>query len=137
MKLGDQRYQALLGDDKETANEPLRYYRWSTHRLFGHDVTIAELGRTVAPDRTGFTGRIVYDRDKPDGTPHQTDGCGEPLAHFRLDSAIPRWSMGCLAPYANSSQPAPEHHDHNPIQVHPSSWPAATRGTIAAVSCQF
>jgi len=36
----------------------------------GTDVTIAELASTIATV-VGFTGRIVYDRSKPDGTPRK------------------------------------------------------------------
>jgi GDP-L-fucose synthase len=36
----------------------------------GQDVTIRELAETVM-DIVGFGGRIVYDRDKPDGTPRK------------------------------------------------------------------
>jgi GDP-L-fucose synthase len=36
----------------------------------GQDVTIRELAETVM-DVVGFGGRIVYDRDKPDGTPRK------------------------------------------------------------------
>ena len=36
----------------------------------GEDVTIRELARTVM-DVIGFTGRIVFDASKPDGTPRK------------------------------------------------------------------
>ncbi|MFF2650212.1 GDP-L-fucose synthase family protein [Streptomyces sp. NPDC058045] len=36
----------------------------------GADLTIRELAETVA-EVTGFTGRIAWDRDKPDGTPRK------------------------------------------------------------------
>jgi GDP-L-fucose synthase len=36
----------------------------------GTDLTIAELARTVAA-AAGFTGRLVFDRSKPDGTPRK------------------------------------------------------------------
>jgi GDP-L-fucose synthase len=37
---------------------------------WGSDVTIAELARTIAAE-VGFTGRLVFDADKPDGTPRK------------------------------------------------------------------
>lgn len=36
----------------------------------GHDVTIAELAEMVR-EAVGFGGRIVFDADKPDGTPRK------------------------------------------------------------------
>ncbi len=67
MKLSDQRYQALLGSD-ETATG--RFEPPLVNIGVGHDVAIAELAELVR-QTTGFTGRIVYDRDKPDGTPRK------------------------------------------------------------------
>jgi GDP-L-fucose synthase len=36
----------------------------------GEDMTIAEFARTVA-DVVGFTGELVYDTSRPDGTPRK------------------------------------------------------------------
>ena len=36
----------------------------------GSDVTIRELAETIA-EVTGFTGRLVFDTSKPDGTPRK------------------------------------------------------------------
>lgn len=67
MKLGDARYQALLGSDESVTG---RFEPPLVNIGVGHDVTIAELAEAVR-QTTGFKGRIVYDRDKPDGTPRK------------------------------------------------------------------
>jgi GDP-L-fucose synthase len=43
---------------------------------YGEDVTIAELAETIA-DVVGFTGQIVFDTDKPDGTPRKLMAVGK------------------------------------------------------------
>ncbi len=67
MALSDERYQALLGSDESATGrfEPPR-----VNSGVGHDVAIAELAELVR-QTTGFKGQIVYDRDKPDGTPRK------------------------------------------------------------------
>ena len=67
MKLDDTRYSALLGSDESTTG---RFEPPLVNIGVGHDVTIAELAEAVR-QTTGFTGQIVYDRDKPDGTPRK------------------------------------------------------------------
>ena len=67
MNLGDERYQALLGSDESATG---RFEPPLVNIGVGHDVTIAELAEAVR-QTTGFTGQIVYDRDKPDGTPRK------------------------------------------------------------------
>ncbi|MEI7464087.1 MAG: GDP-L-fucose synthase [Burkholderiales bacterium] len=67
MNLGDERYQALLGSDESATG---RFEPPLVNIGVGHDVAIAELADLVR-QTTGFKGRIVYDRDKPDGTPRK------------------------------------------------------------------
>ena len=67
MKLSDERYQALLGSDESATG---RFEPPLVNIGVGHDVAIAELAELVR-DTTGFKGQIVYDRDKPDGTPRK------------------------------------------------------------------
>ena len=67
MKLNDERYQALLGSDESATG---RFEPPLVNIGVGHDVAIAELAELVR-QTTGFKGQIVYDRDKPDGTPRK------------------------------------------------------------------
>jgi GDP-L-fucose synthase len=67
MNLGDERYQALLGSDESATG---RFEPPLVNIGVGHDVAIAELAELVR-QTTGFKGQIVYDRDKPDGTPRK------------------------------------------------------------------
>ena len=67
MKLSDERYQALLGSDESATG---RFEPPLVNIGVGHDVAIAELAELVR-QTTGFKGQIVYDRDKPDGTPRK------------------------------------------------------------------
>ncbi len=67
MKLGDEHYQALLGSDESATG---RFEPPLVNIGVGHDVAIAELAELVR-QTTGFKGQIVYDRDKPDGTPRK------------------------------------------------------------------
>jgi GDP-L-fucose synthase len=67
MKLGDERYQALLGSDESATG---RFEPPLVNIGVGHDVAIAELAELIR-QTTGFKGQIVYDRDKPDGTPRK------------------------------------------------------------------
>ncbi len=67
MNLGDEPYQSLLGSDESATG---RFEPPLVNIGVGHDVTIAELAELVR-QTTGFKGRIVYNRDKPDGTPRK------------------------------------------------------------------
>lgn len=67
MNLDDARFQALLGrDEVETGvfDPPL------INIGVGHDVTIAELAARVK-EVVGYSGDIVYDASRPDGTPRK------------------------------------------------------------------
>ncbi len=67
MNLSDERYEALLGSDESVSG---RFEPPLVNIGVGHDVAIAELAELVR-QTTGFKGQIVYDRDKPDGTPRK------------------------------------------------------------------
>ena len=67
MQLPDHRYVALLGSDESVTG---RFEPPLVNIGVGDDLTIAELAGTVAVV-TGFTGKIRYDTDKPDGTPRK------------------------------------------------------------------
>jgi len=64
MSLDDTRYRALLGSDEAVTG---RFEPPLVNIGVGSDITIAELARTVA-EVVGYSGRIVYDTSKPDGT---------------------------------------------------------------------
>jgi GDP-L-fucose synthase len=67
MTLPDDRYTALLGSDETVSG---RFEPPLVNIGVGDDVTIAELAATVA-QVVGYTGGIVYDTTKPDGTPRK------------------------------------------------------------------
>jgi GDP-L-fucose synthase len=67
MNLPDARYQALLGSDESATG---RFEPPLVNIGVGEDVTIAELAALVAKV-VGYTGSIVYDSSKPDGTPRK------------------------------------------------------------------
>jgi len=67
MRLGDEAYGALLGSDESVTG---RFEPPLVNIGVGHDVTIAELADAVR-QTTGYTGSIVYDSSKPDGTPRK------------------------------------------------------------------
>jgi GDP-L-fucose synthase len=67
MKLSDDRYTALLGSDESVTG---RFEPPLVNIGVGHDVTIAELAAAVARV-VGYVGSIVYDTNKPDGTPRK------------------------------------------------------------------
>ena len=67
MNLPDDRYAALLGSDE---TETGRFEPPLVNIGTGVDVTIAELAALVSRV-VGYTGAIVYDRSKPDGTPRK------------------------------------------------------------------
>lgn len=53
-----------------------------------YDLTIHELARTVA-DAVGFTGELVRDTDKPDGTPRKLLDTSRPAGRPRVAAAHP------------------------------------------------
>jgi GDP-L-fucose synthase len=61
MNLPDEIYEKLVGNPEEA---PL------VNIGCGEDVTIAELAQLVA-ERIGFKGKLVFDTEKPDGTPRK------------------------------------------------------------------
>ncbi len=67
MNLPDERYQALLGSDETVSG---RFEPPLVNIGVGEDVTIAELAAVIAKV-VGFRGEIVYDPNKPDGTPRK------------------------------------------------------------------
>ncbi len=67
MQLDDAHYTALLGSDESVSG---RFEPPLVNIGVGHDVTIAELAEQVRKT-TGFTGDIVFDASKPDGTPRK------------------------------------------------------------------
>ncbi len=67
MNLPDARYGALLGSDESISG---RFEPPLVNIGVGNDVTIAELAAAVQRV-VGYTGRIVYDASKPDGTPRK------------------------------------------------------------------
>jgi GDP-L-fucose synthase len=67
MGLPDDRYAALLGSDESVTG---RFEPPLVNIGVGHDVTIAELAAAVA-QVVGYSGGIVYDTSKPDGTPRK------------------------------------------------------------------
>jgi GDP-L-fucose synthase len=67
MNLPDERFHALLGSDESVSG---RFEPPLVNIGVGSDVTIAELAATVARV-VGYTGGIVYDTSKPDGTPRK------------------------------------------------------------------
>ena len=67
MNLPDDKYTSLLGSDESKSGKfepPL------INIGVGHDVTIKELAETVQ-HVVGYTGSIVFDASKPDGTPRK------------------------------------------------------------------
>lgn len=64
MNLSDDRFQLLLAADRNDGMPPV------VNIGVGTDMTIAELANRVAVT-VGYTGHIVYDISKPDGTPRK------------------------------------------------------------------
>ena len=67
MGLPDERYRPLLGSDESVSG---RFEPPLVNIGVGEDVTIAELAALVQ-QVVGYTGRVVYDTSKPDGTPRK------------------------------------------------------------------
>jgi GDP-L-fucose synthase len=64
MNLPDAQFQPLLAADRNDGMPPV------VNIGVGTDMTIAELAAHVA-SATGYTGEIIYDTSKPDGTPRK------------------------------------------------------------------
>jgi GDP-L-fucose synthase len=64
MNLPDAQFQPLLAADRNDGMPPV------VNIGVGTDMTIAELASQVAAT-VGYTGQIVYDASKPDGTPRK------------------------------------------------------------------
>jgi GDP-L-fucose synthase len=64
MNLPDEKFVPLLGQDRNEGLPPLMNIG------VGHDLTIRELAEAVKA-AVGFTGEIVFDSTKPDGTPRK------------------------------------------------------------------
>jgi GDP-L-fucose synthase len=64
MNLPDERFNSLLAADRNDGLPPL------VNIGVGEDLTIRELAETVI-DVVGYTGEIVFDATKPDGTPRK------------------------------------------------------------------
>jgi len=64
MSLPDEQFIPLLGQDRNDGLPPL------VNIGVGHDLTIRELAETVK-EVVGYTGEIVFDASKPDGTPRK------------------------------------------------------------------
>jgi len=64
MKLPDERFISLLGQDRNDGLAPL------VNIGVGHDLTIRELAEAVAKT-VGYTGTLEFDASKPDGTPRK------------------------------------------------------------------
>ena len=67
MNLDDARYAALLGSDENVSG---RFEPPLVNIGVGTDVTITELAALVARV-VGYSGEVVYDTSKPDGTPRK------------------------------------------------------------------
>ena len=67
MNLPDARYTPLLGSDESVTG---RFEPPLVNIGVGQDVTIAELAALVA-QVVGYSGQVVYDTTKPDGTPRK------------------------------------------------------------------
>jgi GDP-L-fucose synthase len=67
MNLPDDKYESLLGSDESKTG---RFEPPLINIGVGYDVTISELANTVSRV-TQYTGEIVFDTSKPDGTPRK------------------------------------------------------------------
>ena len=94
MALPDERYTALLGSDESVTG---RFEPPLVNIGVGHDVTIAELAEQVR-QTVGFDGLIVYDTNKPDGTPRKLLDVG--LINATGWCASTPQSVGLAAAYA-------------------------------------
>jgi GDP-L-fucose synthase len=67
MNLPDEDYESLLGDDESRTG---RFEPPLVNIGVGDDLTIKTLAEMVK-DTVGYTGEIVFDTSKPDGTPRK------------------------------------------------------------------
>ncbi|RJP72640.1 MAG: GDP-L-fucose synthase [Comamonadaceae bacterium] len=67
MQLPDARFDGLLGSDENVSG---RFEPPLINIGVGHDLSIRELAQTVQRV-TGYTGAVVYDTERPDGTPRK------------------------------------------------------------------
>ena len=67
MNLADDQYESLLGSDESKSG---RFEPPLVNIGVGEDVTIAEL-TDIVRDAVGFTGKMIFDTTKPDGTPRK------------------------------------------------------------------
>jgi GDP-L-fucose synthase len=67
MQLPDARFDGLLGSDENASG---RFEPPLINIGVGHDLSIRELAQTVQRV-TGYTGAVVYDTTRPDGTPRK------------------------------------------------------------------
>ena len=72
MNLPDARFAELLGSDETVSG---RFEPPLVNVGVGEDVTIAELAATIATV-VGYSGTLVYDASKPDGTPRKLMNVG-------------------------------------------------------------
>ena len=72
MNLSDDRYGPLLGSDESVTG---RFEPPVVNIGVGDDVTIAELASAIG-EVVGFSGDIVFDTSKPDGTPRKLMNVG-------------------------------------------------------------
>lgn len=99
MNLPDERYQALLGSDESATG---RFEPPLVNIGVGEDVTIAELAEQVR-ETVGFSGRIVYDSSKPDGTPRKLMDVGVlNSAGWRAKTTLPDGLRSAYAEFAAS-----------------------------------
>ncbi len=101
MNLPDERFNSLLAADRNNGLPPL------VNIGVGEDLTVRELAETVK-DVVGYTGEIVFDATKPDGTPRKLmdvgrlnamgwracTGLREGLSHAYQDFCVARVASG-------------------------------------------
>ena len=76
MNLPDDQYTSLLGSDESRTG---RFEPPLINIGVGHDVTIKDLAQTIQCV-VGYTGGIIFDASKPDGTPRKLMDVGRPNA---------------------------------------------------------
>jgi GDP-L-fucose synthase len=98
MRLPDDKYTALLGSDETKSGKfepPL------INIGVGTDVTIKELAETIQAV-VGYSGQIVFDANKPDGTPRKLMDVGR-LNRMGWSASTPL-PVGLLAAYRDFSE---------------------------------